>query len=246
MSYRIFLAGASGVIGRRLAPLLRDAGHTVVGTTRSQTKAEELRALHIEPMIVDVFDAAALMRAVVSARPRIVIHQLTDLTGLLDPTRRTETLARNARIREEGTQNLVRAAIAAGVRRCVVQSIAWVYAPGSEPHVELDPLDFGADGVRAATVRGIAALEKWTLQSPPLEGLVLRYGQFYGPGTGSDVPQGAVPVHVDAAAYAALLAIDHGEHGIYNIAEPNEQVATEKVRRELGWRPDFRRPHADP
>jgi nucleoside-diphosphate-sugar epimerase len=240
MSYRIFLAGAAGVIGRRLAPLLREAGHTVVGTTRSQAKAEELRALHIEPVVVNVFDPAALMTAVVSARPEFVIHQLTDLTGLLDPMRRTETLARNARIREQGTQNLVRAAIAAGVRRCVVQSIAWVYAPGGEPHAERDPLDFGADDVRAATVRGVAALEKCTLQSPPLEGLVLRYGQFYGPGTGSETPQGAVPVHVDAAAYAALLAIDHGEHGIYNVAEANAQVATDKARSALGWRPNFR------
>ena len=240
MSYRIFLAGAAGVIGRRLAPLLREAGHTVVGTTRSQAKAEDLRALRIEPVVVDVFDPAALMDAVVSARPEIVIHQLTDLTGLLDPMRRTETLARNARIRDEGTHNLVRAAIAAGVRRWVVQSIAWVYAPGGEPHLERDALDFGADGVRAATVRGVAALEKFTLQSPPLEGLVLRYGQFYGPGTGSDAPQGAVPVHVDAAAYAALLALDHGEHGIYNIAEVNAQVATDKARSALGWRPDFR------
>jgi nucleoside-diphosphate-sugar epimerase len=240
MSYRIFLAGASGVVGRRLAPLLRNAGHTVVGSTRSQSKAAELRALHIEPVVVDVFDAQALMHAVISARPQIVIHQLTDLTGVLDPERRAEALVRNARIREEGTHNLVRAAIAAGARRWVVQSIAWMYAPGSEPHSEERPLDFGADGARATTVKGIAALEKWALESPPLEGLVLRYGQFYGPGTGSAIPQGAMPVHVDAAAHAALLAVDHGERGIYNVAEPNEQIATEKARRELGWRPDFR------
>jgi len=240
MSYRIFLAGATGVIGRRLAPLLLDAGHAVVGTTRSEAKAEELRALHIEPVVVDVFDAQALMHAVVSTRPQVVIHQLTDLTGILDPQRRAAALVRNARIREEGTHNLLRAAIAAGARRWVVQSIAWMYAPGGEPHSEQHPLDFGADGARAITVRGIAALEKWALESPPLEGLVLRYGQFYGPGTGSDIPQGAVPVHVDAAAHAALLAIDRGEQGIYNIAEPNEQVATEKARRELGWQPDFR------
>ena len=240
MSHRIFLAGASGAVGRRLVPLLLEAGHSVVGTSRSSAKAQELRALGVEPIVVDVFDSAALMRAVVSAGPQVVIHQLTVLGGGLDPGRRSQSLIRNARIRDEGTQNLVRAAIAAKAGRLVAQSISWMYAPGAEPHSEDDALDLAADGDRAASVRGVVALEKWTLQSPPLEGLVLRYGHFYGPGTGSDTPQGASPVHVDAAAYAALLAIDHGEHGIYNVAEANAQIATDKARSALGWRPDFR------
>lgn len=239
MSRRIFLAGSSGAVGRRLVPLLLEAGHAVVGTSRSSAKARELRALGVEPVVVDVFDSAALMRAMVSAGPQVVIHQLTDLGGGLDPGRRTQSLIRNARIRDEGTQNLVRAAIAANARRLVAQSISWMYAPGAEAHTEDDPLDLTADGDRATSVRGVVALEKWTLQSPPLEGLVLRYGHFYGPGTGSDVPQSPA-VHVDAAAYAALLAVDHGERGIYNIAEANAQIATDKARTALGWRPDFR------
>jgi hypothetical protein len=122
----------------------------------------------------------------------------------------------------------------------VAQSIAWAYAPGPEPHFEKDPLDTEAEGNRAISVRGIIALEYWTLNSPPLEGLVLRYGQIYGPGTGADAPAGSAPLHVDAAAYAALLAVDKGAPGIFNIAEPNELVATEKARTELGWRADFR------
>src|SRR5206468_3923400 len=114
------------------------------------------------------------------------------------------------------------------------------YAPASGPRREDDPLDVNAEGVRAISVGGVVALESQVLQSPPFAGLVLRYGQLYGPGTGVDSPNGGAPVHVDAAAYAALLAIDHGAPGIYNIAEPNEQVATDKARAELGWHSDYR------
>ncbi len=240
MGQRILLAGASGAIGQRLAPLLLDAGHQVAGTTRSAAKAPALRALGIDPLVVDVFDAPALSRMVASVRPDTVIHQLTDLPKGLDPSLMAEAVVRNARIRDEGTRNLVRAAIAAGARRLVAQSIAWIYAPGPEPHVETDPLDADAKGDRAVSVRGVAALENWTLNAPPMAGVVLRYGQLYGPGTGTDVSRSAVPLHVDAAAYAALLAVDRGTPGIYNIAEPNAHVATEKARAELGWNADFR------
>jgi len=240
MTYRIFLAGATGAIGRRLTPMLRAAGHTVIGTTRSAERADALRTLGAEPVVVDVFDTAALTRAVVSARPDIVIHQLTDLPKGLDPSRMTEAIARNARIRTDGTRHLVDAALAAGVRRLIAQSIAWAYASGPEPHREDDPLDVGAEGHRGISVGGVVALETAVLQAPPLEGFVLRYGQLYGPDTGADVPAGSAPLHVDAAAYAALLAIDHGMPGIYNIAEPNANVTTDKARAQLGWRADFR------
>jgi nucleoside-diphosphate-sugar epimerase len=240
MGCQILLAGASGVIGRRLIPLLRDAGHGVVGTTRSASKSEALRALGAHPVVVDVFDAEALSRAVASIRPKIVIHQLTDLPRGLDPGRMGEAIARNARIRGEGTRNLVRAAIAAGAHRLIAQSIAWAYASGPTPHSESDPLDVEAQGNRALTVRGVVALETRVLASPPLAGVVLRYGQIYGPGTGADAPAGSAPLHVDAAAYAALLAIDKGAPGIFNIAEPNDYVATEKARAALGWNAEFR------
>jgi len=234
MRYRIFLAGATGVIGRRLAVLLRDANHHVIGTTRDASKADALRAIGIEPVVVDVFDAPALTRAVADANPEIVIHQLTDLPRGLDPAKMDEAIRRNARLRAEGTRNLVDAAVAAGARRVIAQSIAWAYAPGPEPHVENDPLDSGAQGVRAISVGGIVALERAVLEAP-LEGIVLRYGQLYGPGTGTDAATGASPVHVDAATRAALLAVDRGTRGVYNIAEPNPHVDTTKARKELGW-----------
>ncbi|HVI58629.1 MAG TPA: NAD(P)-dependent oxidoreductase [Luteimonas sp.] len=240
MGSRIFLAGASGAIGRRLGPMLRDAGHRVAGTTRSADKAVQLRELGIEPVVVDVFDAEALRRALAAFRAEIVVHQLTDLPRGLPPERMDEAIARNARIRDEGTRNLVAAARDCGARRLVAQSIAWAYAPGAEPHAEGDPLDLEAAGMRATSVRGVAALERWTLQSPPIAGTVLRYGQLYGPGTGADVPAGAMPLHVDAAARAAVLAIERGATGIFNIAEPNDHVSTRKAATQLDWRADFR------
>jgi nucleoside-diphosphate-sugar epimerase len=211
-----------------------------MGTTRSARKAEGLLALGALPVVVDVFDAPALTRAVASARPDVVIHQLTDLPKDLDPRLMREAVVRNARVREEGTRNLVAAAIAAGAQRLVAQSIAWAYAPGTEPHSEADPLDAAAQGDRAISVRGVIALEALTLRSPPLEGIVLRYGRLYGPGTHSDVPSASAPVHVDAAAYAALLAIDRGAPGIFNIAQPNAHVMTGKAVEELGWSANFR------
>lgn len=241
MGHRIFLAGASGAIGQRLIPQLLAADHQVTGTTRNADKAAALRALGVEPVVVDVFDAETLSRAMLAAKPDVVVHQLTDLPPGLDPSRMGEAIERNARIRDEGTRNLVAAAVASGVRRMVAQSIAWAYAPGPEPHGETDPLDGGASGNRGISVGGVIALEKAVLNAP-FEGVVLRYGQLYGPGTGTDTAAGASPVHVDAAAYAALLALDKGPPGIFNVAEPNQAVSTQKAVEELGWRADFRLP----
>jgi nucleoside-diphosphate-sugar epimerase len=210
MATRIFVAGATGAIGRRLLPLLVEAGHQVFGMTRSPEKVAVLNEAGAEAVVVDVFDAPALAQAVKDARPEIIIHQLTDLPYGLDPAQMAEARVRNARIRSEGTRNLVAAALAAGANRLIAQSIAWGYAPGPEPHREGDPLDL--DGPQAVTMQGVAALEDLTLNSPPIEGVVLRYGQIYGPGTGSE-QRGPVPLHVDAAAYAALLAIERGEAG---------------------------------
>ena len=125
---RIFLAGAAGAIGRRLVPLLLAAGHHVVGTTRSTSKADLLRAAGVEPVVLDIFDSAPLTRAVSAARPDIVIHQLTDLPPGLDPGQMAEGTRRNARMRSEGTRSLVSAALASGARRLIAQSIAWMYA----------------------------------------------------------------------------------------------------------------------
>ena len=235
---RIFLAGASGVIGQRLIPLLLGAGHEVTGTTRSAAKAAELKAAGIAPVVVDVFDADAVRVAVASARPHAMIHQLTDLPDLLDPAHMAEALARNSRLRVEGTANLVAAARAAGVRRLIAQSIAFAYADGPEPHQETDPLAAG-EGPGGVSVRGVRALEDAVLNAPGIEGIVLRYGRLYGPGTWN-MPNARAPLHVDAAAHAALLALTRGAPGVYNIAEQDGAVAIEKGRRELGFDPAFR------
>jgi nucleoside-diphosphate-sugar epimerase len=231
----VFLAGASGAIGRRLAPLLIADGWHVVGTTRSPDKAPSLRALGVEPVVVDVFDADAVADAARAAAPAVVIHQLTDLPPALDPAKMDAALKRNARLREEGTRNLVAAAIAAGARRLVAQSVAFGYADGPLPHDEADPLNVGAEGNVGLSARAVASLERQVTEAA-LDGLVLRYGLLYGPGTGFDAPIGPAPLHVDAAAEAARLAVARGAPGIYNIAEDDGTVTVARAARELGWR----------
>jgi len=236
---KIFLAGAGGAIGRRLTPLLRRAGHDVVGTTRSAEKTAALRALGAEPVVVDVFDAVALARAVQAAAPQVVMHQLTDLAYAPNTPGFEEGLERNARLRIEGTRNLVAAAKAAGVRRLIAQSIAFVYAPGEGARVESDPLDLAATGIRKRMVDGVVALEDATLEMP--EGIVLRYGLLYGPGTWfENEKRGKPALHVDAAAQAALLTVTKSAPGIYNIAEDDGAISSEKAKREFGFDAAFR------
>lgn len=237
---RIFLAGASGAIGRRLTPLLLGAGHYVVGTTRSDEKAAELKARGVEPVIVDVFDADSLLEFVAWARPDVVIHQLTDLPQTLDAERLTDFLIRNSQLRIDGTANLVAAAQAANVGRLIAQSIAFAYADSPEPHGEADPLASAhGDAPGAISVRGVRALEDAVLNAKGIEGIVLRYGRLYGPGTWNTANARA-PLHVDAAAHAAQLAITRGAPGIYNIAEDDGAVTIDRARQELGFDPAFR------
>ena len=229
MTKSLFLAGASGAIGRRLAPLLIADGWRVVGATRFAEKTDLLRRLGVEPVVLDVYDAEALRAAVAQARPRVVIHQLTDLPPALEPALMPEGLIRNARIREEGTRNLIAAAIGAGAERLIAQSLAFVYADGPRPHREDDPL----------TSPSVVSLEAQVRQAL-LAGFVLRYGRIYGPGTGFETASGAAPVHVDAAAHAAALAVGVGAPGVYNIAEDDGLVSSDKARRELGWNAGWR------
>ena len=240
MGSRIFLAGAAGAIGMRLSRLLVAQNFQVTGTTRSQTKAQQLRNIGVEPVLVDVFDSAALAESITKAQPDVVMHQLTDLSGGFDESHVKETLARNAHIRREGTANLIRAALAAGAQRLVAQSIAWMYCAGKPPYRESEPLLCGAEGNQAVSLGGVKALETQVLNTPGLEGLVLRYGYLYGPGTGSDKPHGASSIHVDAAACAAMRAADHGAPGIYNVAEAGGEADSGKAERDLGWSADFR------
>jgi len=238
---KIFLAGATGVIGRSLIPLLREAGYTITGATRTIEGQARLEALGVDAVVVNVFDRDALEQTMLAAAPDAVIHQLTDLSAGIDTKSPEEALKRNARLRREGTANLVRAVRAASAKRLIVQSIAWAYAPKDSPFRETDPLDVNAQGARAISVgEGVVPLESAVLDQKDFEGVVLRYGQLYGPGTWSEEPTGSAPVHVDAAAYAAFLAIDRGDPGAYNVAAPGGAVAIEKAVAGLGWRHDFR------
>ena len=239
MTRCLFLAGAAGVIGRRLAPLLVADGWRVVGTTRSDKKSPILREMGVDPVIIDVFNAEALRDVMARVRPSVVIHQLTDLPPGLDPARMAEATARNARIRDEGTRNLISAAVHAGVQRLIAQSIAFAYADGPLPHGEDDPVNIDAEGARGVSARGVASLERQVLAAP-LDGIVLRYGRLYGPGTGVDAAPGPGPVHVDAAARAAQLAVTRGWPGIYNSAEDDGAVSSETAKRLFGWNANWR------
>lgn len=236
----IFIAGACGAIGKRLCQILVNDGWSVVGTTRRAEKKSILKEIGVEPVIVDVFNEKILTDVIRKVRPKVVIHQLTDLPFGLDPKKMEEALIRNARLREIGTRNLVTAATQAGVTRMIAQSIAFVYEPGPTPYMEESPLLNFADPVYGMTSKAVASLEQQVLESP-LEGLVLRYGLLYGLGTGFDhaVP-GFPPVHVDAAANAASLAINHGTSGIYNVAEDTGIVSNKKATDLLKWDARFR------
>lgn len=191
---RIFLAGASGVIGIRLLPLLVEAGHRVAGMTRSPSRVAELEALGAQAVLCDVYDAEALTAAVLGFAPDAVMHQLTDLPD--DAAEIAQFGDRNDRIRQEGTRNLLAAAQAAGARRFYAQSIAW----------ELP-------GERGVTTR---ADEQAVLDAG---GVVIRYGQLYGPGTyyETDVPD-PPRIHVDDAAQRTIPVLD-APPGIVDLVE---------------------------
>ena len=234
---RIFLAGASGAIGRRLVPLLLAQGHHVTGMVRSSERADGVRALGAEPAIADALDGAAVRRAVEEARPEAVIHELTSLPRRIDPRKIERDFVLNDRLRSEGTRHLVEAAHAAGAGRIVAQSIAFAYAPGppGTVHAEHDPLFLDAPKPFARSARAVHDLESTVTAAG---GLVLRYGYFYGPGTsiarqgsmGEDVARRRLPIvgsgqgvwsfiHIDDAAEATLAAIGRGKAGAYNIVD---------------------------
>lgn len=238
MKGTVFVAGATGAVGAPLVRMLVQAGWRVVGSTRRSERADALRAIGAEAVVVDVFDAQALESAVGQMRPDVVVHQLTDLPAVRTPELMVGALERNARLRREGTRNLVRATMAAGCRRMVAQSIAWAYAPGGPPHDEQAPLDLLAQGDRRVTVQAIQELEAQVLQTPGLAGVVLRYGYLYGPRTWSESAGSDLALHVDDAARAAFLAVERPDvTGIFNISEPSAQLSIQRAGRELGWEP---------
>ena len=181
---RVFVAGATGVIGRRLLPRLLEAGHDVTAMTRRDDRAAALREAGAVPAVADVFDAEAVRTAVERAAPEVLVHELTDLPTALNPRKMEEQLAGNDRIRTEGTRNLVEAAVAAGTPRVVAQSIAFAYPPtGDALKREEDPLWDDAPWPWSRSVAALRELERDVTNTDGIDGLVLRYGFFYGPGT---------------------------------------------------------------
>lgn len=182
---RIFLAGATGVVGKHLVPLLREAGHVVVGTTRSPEKAEQLRAQGVQPETLDALDRQAIVSAVMRARPDAIVHQLTAIPANLNLRRFDREFALTNRLRTEGTDNLLAAARAAGVRRVVAQSFAgWTYErAGGSVKTEDDPLDPDPPPAFHRTLDAIRYLEAALKAAEGIETIALRYGWLYGPAT---------------------------------------------------------------
>jgi nucleoside-diphosphate-sugar epimerase len=239
---RVFVAGAAGAIGRQLSPMLVADGHTVWGTTRLPDRADWLRSIHVTAVLMDAFDADGVRMVISKARPEVIVHQLTDLSRGL----RREDLEANTRLRQIGTSHLVDAALAARARRFVAQGAAWLYATrptnraSGDPLVETDPLLAPEQAPDDPVLPGILELERLVLGTRGFDGIVLRYGFLYGPGTAGDQPQGTPSVHVMAAARAAASAVMNGEPGAYNIVDDGQGIDNGKARARLGWEPQAR------
>ncbi|MBA2475456.1 MAG: NAD-dependent epimerase/dehydratase family protein, partial [Actinobacteria bacterium] len=236
---KVFVAGATGAIGRRLVPLLAANGYEVVAMTRSADKARELYEHGAEPVVADGLDRDAVVEAVTRAEPEVVIHQMTALATVKSFKRFDEELAATNRLRIEASDHLLEAARAAGVRRVLAQSYGlWRYAGGGALKTEEDELDPSPPASMRRTLAGIRHLEAAVTGDRRVEGLVLRYGFFYGPGTGIAEGGSVVDlvrkrkwpvvgdgsgvwsfVHVDDAAAATFAAIEQGAPGVYNVAD---------------------------
>jgi 2-alkyl-3-oxoalkanoate reductase len=262
---RIFLAGATGALGRRLVPLLVERGHHVIGTTRSPDRAAQLSEAGAEPVVLDPLDARAVREAVVRAEPEVVVHELTALGA--SPGRNFDRwFAETNRLRVETTDHLIAAAREAGAHRLVWQSFGgWPYARvGGAVKTEDDPLDPDPPADARESLAAIRHLEAAVLGAEGLDGLVLRYGGFYGPGT-SIAPGGAqvemirkrrLPiggagtgvwslVHIDDAAAATAAAIEGGPPGVYNIVDDEPTPVAEllpAVAGAVGAKPPRRLP----
>jgi nucleoside-diphosphate-sugar epimerase len=245
---RVFVAGATGVVGRSLVPILVERGHEVVGTTRTPGKQEELRRLGATPAVLNALDGVAVKEAVTRAEPAVVVHQLTAIPPAFNPRRFERDFAPTNRLRTEGTDHLLEAARSAGVRRFVAQSFApWLYARvGGWVKTEEDPLDPDPPAPVRSTAEAIRHVEDAVTGAPDLEGVALRYGGFYGPGTsmGAGSPMleairkrrfpivgnGAGVwsfVHVEDVASATVAAIEGGAPGIYNVCDDDPAPVAE-------------------
>ena len=239
---KVFVAGATGVLGRELVPQLVARGHEVVGMTRSASKQDLVRSLGARPVVADALDPDAVAHAVASAEPEVIVHQLTALSGESGPRHIDRFFETTNRLRTEGTDHLLAAGRAVGARRFVAQSFGgFRFArTGGPVQTEAEPLDPDPPASLRAMQAGYLYLEQAVTSIEWGDGLVLRYGGFYGPGTAISLApdaQMAAPVrkrrfpivgdgggvwshvHIDDAATATAAAVDHGESGIYNIVD---------------------------
>jgi nucleoside-diphosphate-sugar epimerase len=263
---RILVAGATGAVGLYLVPQLIASGHSVVGTTRTSGKAEIIRRMGAEPTIADGLDAPSIRAAVLAAKPDVVIDQMTDLAAVTDLRHFDRAFATTNRLRTEGTDFLLAAAREAGVKRFIAQSFCgWTYGRSGEAvKTEADALDVDPPEELRRTLEAIQYLEGAVAGSTSLEGIVLRYGSFYGPDTGmlsramiDQVRRRRVPligggggqwsfIHVEDAASAAVAAIERGAPGnIYNIVDDEPAPVSEwlpALATLVGARPPIRVP----
>ena len=237
---KAFVAGGTGVVGKRLVPLLVKRGYEVVATTRSADRVDWLRGVGAEPVVVDGLDGDAVERAVVQAEPEVVIHEMSGLSGAKDFKRFDAEFAETNRLRTQGTDHLLAGAKAAGVKRFIAQSFGnWNYErTGSGPKSEEDLLDPDPPANQRRSLEAIRYLEAAVTGAVGLEGIALRYGNFYGPGTGFSldgdlvalVRRRRLPIvgngagvwsfaHVDDVATATIAAIERGEPGTYTVAD---------------------------
>jgi len=258
---RVLVAGATGVVGRQLVPQLVAAGHQVTGTTRSAAKADMIHAAGAEAAVVDGLDAVGVGEAVAKAEPEVVIHQMTALSGDFDLRHFARTFATTNELRTTGLDNLLAAAQAAGARRIIAQSFAGfpTIRSGGPVKTEDDPYDPNPPAEMRSALEAIKYLER-TVVAASLEGIVLRYGPLYGPGS-SDVmvdilKRRQFPVigngagvwsflHVQDAASAAVAALDRGAPGIYNVADDEPapvSVWLPVLARSVGAKPPLRVP----
>jgi 2-alkyl-3-oxoalkanoate reductase len=234
---RVFLAGATGVIGRPLCKQLVAAGHEVTALTRTEANAARLRDAGITPVVANIFDRDAIIAAVVAARAEAVIHQLTAIPAQLPPRKAGKLLEPTNRLRTEGTEILLAAARAAGAKRFITQSISFVLSPeGPSPASEEPPWTEPPRAV-ANMFSAVAKMEQMIAADPAITGVALRFGSLYGPGTIfakdgdmiANVARRRVPIvgrgdgvfafcHVDDAAGATVCALERG-NGVYNIAD---------------------------
>ncbi|HET7855350.1 MAG TPA: NAD(P)-dependent oxidoreductase [Gaiellaceae bacterium] len=240
---RVFLAGGTGAIGGRLLPQLLARGHQVTATTRSRDKLGDLRALGAEAVVLDGLDAVAVGEAVARAEPDAIIHQMTALAGTWDLKHFDRWFARTNELRTTGTEHLLAAAGAAGVQRFVAQSYTgWTnIREGGPVKTEDDPFDPEPAAAQTESLAAIRFLEKAVLEAP-LEGIVLRYGSFYGPGASASlvelVRRRRMPIvgsgegvwswiHLDDAAAATVAALERGRRGVYNVVDDEPAKASD-------------------